>query len=1038
MGNEYFQCSDTEFVPVHLVYKETGLPRSFGPYQDQKHDVPLTGRDEDYYELINTLDLSNNFYKNPPTIYALRKLTALDLSNNLLETAKLSNKRSLPSLKEIDLSHNLITNLDISRDDIFIFSSLERINLAYNDLEKVPDAIFEFFNNLTYLDVSHNSISSLSPNTFEGIKNLVYLNMSYNHISDINSSLFRFKVLLSLDLSNNLLYNLSNKDFSELMALTNLNLEANFITCIDENTFRNLISLNVLNINDNKLEIIHKDALISSNMLETVLISRNKLNTLPKSLFKGKHIKTFSIIENSLKGSLERGMFEGLNVNVLDLSNQNIQLIDNNAFFGAPLEVLLLQNNNITTLLPKCFNMLSSLKQLDLSNNKISIMAFDKQHLGNLESLSVRNNALTVVKHEFFESLDSLQYLDLSDNKISRLESKSFGSLRNLISFEISNNPLNLTLEENTFEGLSSLPSFDISCTLLATIQNGSFNGMVELKNLNMSHSRIQELQYNSFLHTGFVEILDLSYNEIKQFVINNTQIDKLSILYLDHNFIKSLDPKTFDRMLDLTKIFLSFNEIEKINLLTFDNQKDLQVLDLSNNPKLNFNTSFLNTNRELTALHLSGIKAGMSFDKIGHVPLTDISFANASIVNVQELQLNNLNHLEILDLSKNKIVKVEVGCFANVTAMRTLDLSFNKITYLQSSAFRDNAMLTLLNISHNYLASVSYGMLRGLINLETLDISYNNIDSLQKERFHELRSLSILIADHNRIEDFDGGMFGRPGLSKLSIGNNPIPCKRIVSFLNSAPPFYEITAITLDENNDDNVYGIVCNKNKHTPNPRIPKISSIADEGDVKSILINIRDILSKPGLNEQDIVKRKEEKYLANITNEITKLNEFRNNSESLLINLNNITSQIANKNYTDTLLEKILRLLTMNSLKRPTTPTPITKDNATYDNLVSYINKLKQQLEETIAFEKNQVLNEVENKLSAVSSKVSTPVHENLRLSTSDSESIFTKTCVGLILTILICFVLYKFYKSGMFMRRRFSVSERELPSSMDSPL
>lgn len=1037
-------CSSTSLYngdviyPIHLNCKDFN-------YNDRVLFIPKHGpvnlNTDEVLNIVISLDLTSNTFSEFPTLRRMMNLVTLNLSQNSLNTAKLSNMKELPSLKEIDLSHNTISYIQ-KLDYEYPLGKLENINLSDNYLEEIPDAIFESFSNLTNLDISYNIINTLSPFTFEGIKKLAYLNISHNKLSDINASLFRFSELLTLDLSSNKLKNINANDFNSLTKLTSLNLKSNIIVSIDKNTFLNLCILNSLDISDNELEILDKDTFKTIADLKNIMISKNKFKNLPKSLFKGKSIELFSIFENNLEGSIERGTFDGLQlVTELDLSNQRLDSIEDNAFYGlGQLVVLLLQNNDIKTLSSKCFNMLTYLKQLDLSYNKIINIEFEKENLGNLESLSIRNNYLTVIKHEHFQGLDSLQVLDLSDNKITRLESNSFKSLKNLISFEISNNPLNGNLEENTFEGLNSLPSLDISCTLLTTIQNGSFNGMAQLINLNISRSQIKTLQFNSFIHTGAMETLDLSHNKITEFNINNTQISNLNILYLNNNNIKALDSQNFGQMLHLTKIIISYNNLEQIETHAFKYQKDLRVLDVSYNPNLMFNVYLINNTNNLDGLHLSGIKTGMTFGDIENVPLSHITISNSSIADVKELKLNGLKHLDYLELSHNKISTVDFDCFSNISTLRTLDLSYNKITYIQPGALKDNTMLHSLNISHNYLTSITYGIFRGLIYLQTLDISYNNIDNLQNERFYEVRSLTVLIVDHNRIETINAEEFLGTSLSKLSIGDNPIPCNLLVSFQQKSLPF-QITAIKLDENNSENVKGITCNKYKDIIPYNIPGvIPPVPNNDNIRPILINIRDILlNKLNSNDHEFTKSKDEEYLANITSQTAKIN---NNIQNQLLYLTNLTSKIANNNGTNILLERILKVMTMSSLKRPTTPAPITKNNATYDNLVNYINKLKQQLEDTIAFEKNNILNEVETKLSAVSSRdsMTEAVHEKLSAEADalEPKSIFTETCVGLILLILVCLVLYKFYKSGMFMRKRLSVSTRELPDAMDSVL
>ncbi|XP_026749119.2 toll-like receptor 3 [Galleria mellonella] len=1019
-------------------------------YNEIVHQDPLTVPNV-YQFLIVSLNLSDNGNSISPSFMPMDNLMYLNMSRNNFNVAKLSNKWILPLLSEIDMSFNLIKIIEVNEIDEFPYKNLTKLNLSHNLLREIPDATFDSFSKLTSLDLSNNYISQLTIGTFEGVKHLKYLDLSNNEVSNINSSMFRFTDLTTLNISHNKISTIEKTDFAYLKKLVSVDLSHNYIVNIEKSIFCNMIFLNTININNNKIDLIDRDTFLNNTFLTKINISNNKLKTLPKDMFKDKIIFEFSITGNSLEGSLVKGLFEGLRLVLkLDLSYQQVTSIEDYAFFGLEkIEELLLNHNNIGILSEKSFKSLHSLVHLDLSNNKITSIEFNKEDLVSLRSLMLRNNYLTQIKYEYYSHLNSLRVLDLSNNNISSLQSKAFKSLRDLISFEIHNNPLSGALQEGTFDGLNSLPSLDISGSQLTIIKNESFNGMSQLKDLNISHSNISAVEYNTFSHTGAVESLDLSYNAIVKFTINSTELKNLRTLFLSNNRIKSMFSYSFQGLVGLTTINLAHNEIQIIDSGSFFDQPKLMELDLSYNSKLNFKTSLIQNNKQLYDLNLSGIRTKIEYENNGNsLTLKKLYIAQCDIKNVTKLNLQLLPYIKYLDLNNNTIQKLDSHAFSKLNYLNILDLSYNLITYIQPGSFKDNIHLQWLNISHNSLTTLTYGILRGLSYLSTLDISYNYINDLESERFYEAKNLEKLIVDHNEISTIPADDFNRTNLKTLSIGENPIPCDIIVNLKKSSISF-EVTSIRFDINNE-NSHGITCKKRNaitHTTSDRTINDNKLLES---EKILNDIRDIMSKVA-NERNTQYPKETNfidYLKNITDNIEKSSNDFEKKFTLLTNYSSVVSR--ESNYTNVLLQKILKALIFNNTFK-ISQIPLSKDNATFDSIILYVNKIKQDLGEVMAVEKQNVLDELESKISSLNSRVRSvelllsstkrPSSEKLVVSTKPVESTsqpwFIETCVALILIIIVIYILFKFYKSNMFVRARRTYSSRELPGSMESP-
>ncbi|XP_059059561.1 toll-like receptor 3 [Achroia grisella] len=1041
-NNNYFYSPNygTILSKISLTYRYN--------LEDSIHTIPLP--DYAYQMAISTFDVSSNRLSICPNVMRMDNLIYLNMSMNSISVAKFSNVVELPLLREIDLSNNIIKTIKVNDENEFPYKNLTKLNLSHNLLTTIPDAIFDTFSKLTSLDLSFNFILFLGIGTFEGIKRLIHLDISHNKIVDINSSLFRFTDLETFNISHNQIRTIDATDFAMLKKLESVDFSYNNIVNLEKTIFYNMILLKTVNLNNNEIYSIDRDAFFNNTYLTKIDISNNKLKILPKDLFKDKNLIVFSITGNTLEGPIVKGLFQGLRfVLKLDLSNQCVTSIEDYTFFGLErIQELFINNNDIGSLSKNSFKSLQSLVHLDLSNNRITSIDFDKEDLVSLRSFFLRNNFLTQIKYEYYNHLNSLRFLDLSYNNISSLESKAFKSLRDLIIFQIYNNPLSGALQEGTFDGLNALPSLDISKTHLTIINNNSFSGMSQLKYFNISHSNLTVVQYNAFSHTGSIKSLDLSYNAITTFSINCTEMKNLHTLLLNNNRIKSIYANYFHGFDGLKNINLANNNIQKIESDTFFGQPNLISLDLSYNSKLNTNISQFVNNKHIHDLILSGIRTNIVFTNVKKsLTLSRLDIAQSNIENVTKLNLQVMPHIKYLNLKDNKIQKLVSGAFFKLYDLINLDLSYNLITNVQAGSFKDNNQLQCLNISHNSLTAITYGILRGLNSLQILDMSYNFIDDMDSERFYEAENLKELILDHNNIYTISAEEFVGTNLEVLSIGDNPLPCDIIVNLKKSVTSF-NITSIRFDIHNE-NSHGITCKKNRaitQVNSDHTNESKSLENE----KVLFDIRDIMMKLAkeYNTYNSVENKDTEYWKIIKDNIEKSSNTLDKSLAIIMNQSLAISIESIK--TNILLQKILKTMVFNNtLQIP--QTSLSKDNATYENLVTYINKMKQDIGSVISVEKQNVLDELESKISYLNSRVKSV--ESLLASTkqqssekliankdpteSTHQSWFIETCVALILIIIVIYILYKFYKSNMFMKSRRTYSSRELPGSMESP-
>lgn len=131
------------------------------------------------------------------------------------------------------------------------------------------------------------------------------------------------------------------------------------------------------------------------------------------------------------------------------------------------IKFLYLSDNQIYLIDEDAFTPLSSLQILDLSNNVILNLPASIFQLASLRSLNLRDNPLI---HMSLSNLNiqkpiraPIEILDISNCKIRQLP--NWGSLPQLINYNISNNPL-MTLETRHFAAMCNLGKVDLTESL--------------------------------------------------------------------------------------------------------------------------------------------------------------------------------------------------------------------------------------------------------------------------------------------------------------------------------------------------------------------------------------------------------------------------------------------------------------------------------------------------------------------------------------------------------------------------------------------
>ena len=309
---------------------------------------------------------------------------------------------------------------------------LKTLNLTHNKLHEVPVGSFSANKDLENLDLSFNLLEYLDSDTLLAQLKLQNLFLNGNKLKYLSPNLLKsFKELRIADLSNNECINMKYPEttLKEIEdGITDNCVVPIEIECYDDDNqpFTNDAEKNreqtcmaqnvVLKYPKTKISQLKNDA---GAYTTTFYVHKQEMLFLPFEMHKVFVNLNVIIVENSLLTTLMKHDFEGLTLlKKVSITANNISLIEEGAFDDVPqLEVLILSSNNIQTLPPKLFGKLKNLQTLKLSDNKLKSFAAQLLPAKSvIKEFKIENNELKVIDHKIFRSLRVATVIDFSGN----------------------------------------------------------------------------------------------------------------------------------------------------------------------------------------------------------------------------------------------------------------------------------------------------------------------------------------------------------------------------------------------------------------------------------------------------------------------------------------------------------------------------------------------------------------------------------------------------------------------------------------------
>lgn len=693
--------------------------------------------------LISESDLTNN-------VHVLR------LDNNLIEMVEPGFFVAFKNLETLVMYRNLISELEPGVFDQLL--ALDSLDLSLNLLEAIPGRLFFNLTVLTFLSLASNRVKTIEYDAFIGLDSLTELDLSGNKIESIKSNYFsELPSLKKLNLSNNLIIEIETDAFRRTPHLKVIDLYWNDLESFE---LKSELYLDYVSLasNDVKLVKIH-----SSNIsIKEISLSSNYIYSFESILNLAGYAHTIRLSDNELSQFViaQSNVIHNITCKLehLDLSHNRIRKFRVESDRFASIKIVDLAWNMMENLTVDDFRALIALTSLNLSNNRIKNIE-EQFFLSFKFTLINLNDSLSDLQSTFNVGR-SLVEIDLSNNVIARdLVDGNFSSLQRVRLQNTTYFDLNLDYE--------NLIELDVSFNNL-TFDLVVINQMLNLKSLILKSTGLVDFLDNVQINLPLLYTLDMSSNKIGYIPTGFFQnLPTLRRLDLSCNLIEYIDENLFDDLLRLMYLNLENNR-----LMTFTFPQDKVLLQV----KLNSNKLEEFTRQLDAAPYNNLVYVDFSFNQLTDVDFT--AFFTSGQTMLEKINLNNnqlgviragtfgeMVQLKVVQLRSNQIEMIEEEALANLKVLERLDLADNRLTLeSNSNLFDSQTLLNHLNLSSNRIERIQIKLFDRLFNLHELDLSNNRLKSIQPYLLKNLNQLGFIDISKN-----DNLLIKEHGLSGLN-----------------------------------------------------------------------------------------------------------------------------------------------------------------------------------------------------------------------------------------------------------------------------
>uniref|UniRef100_A0A4W6FAI5 Slit homolog 3 (Drosophila) n=1 Tax=Lates calcarifer TaxID=8187 RepID=A0A4W6FAI5_LATCA len=449
------------------------------------------------------------------------------------------------------------------------------------------------------------------------------------------------------------------------------------------------------------------------------------------------------------------------------------------------LEILTLNNNNITLIPLSSFNHMPKLRTLRLHSNNLHCDC----HLSWLSDWLRARRGLA----PFTQCMAPAHMRGLNVPDVQKKDFVCNGELTSIHTLAVC--PPSCSCNNNIVDcrrkGLLEIPA-------------NLPEGIVEIPHsLNLQAKPCKHCNLNDVVLTVLCRVLyGNKITELPKGLFDG--LVSLQLLLLNANKINCLRVNTFQDLQNLNLLSLYDNKLQTISKGLFTPLRSIKTLHLAQNPfmcdcHLKWLADYLFDNpietsgarcshpRRLANKRISQVK-GKKFRCTGQEDyrsrLSGECFQDLVLVDCSNLKMTRIpqhipEHTTDLRLNDNEIAVLETaGTFKKLPNLRKINLSNNKLRDIREGVFDGAGGVLELLLTGNKLTGLQGRMFRGLTGLKTLMLRSNQISCIDNSTFTGLSSVRLLSLYDNRISSIAPGAFSTlHSLSTINLLSNPYVC---------------------------------------------------------------------------------------------------------------------------------------------------------------------------------------------------------------------------------------------------------------------
>ncbi|KAG5092349.1 hypothetical protein JHK82_051127 [Glycine max] len=396
---------------------------------------------------ITTLDLSsNNIQGSIPTwIWQLNSLVQLNLSHNLLSNLEGPVQNSSSNLSLLDLHDNHLQG----KLQIFPVHATYLDYSSNNFSFTIPSDIGNFLSSTIFLSLSKNNLSGNIPQSLCNSSNMLVLDFSYNHLNGkIPECLTQSERLVVLNLQHNKFHGSIPDKFPVSCVLRTLDLNSNLLWGSIPKSLANCTSLEVLDLGNNQVDDGFPCFLKTISTLRVMVLRGNKFHGhvgCPHSNSTWYMLQIVDLSFNNFSGVLPKNCFKTWKAMMLDEDD------DGSKFNHIGSQVLkfggIYYQDSVTLtskgLQMEFVNILTVFTSVDFSSNNFEgTIPEELMNFTRLNLLNLSDNALAGQIPSSIGNLKQLEALDLSSNHFDGEIPTQLANLNFLSYLDLSSNRL--------------------------------------------------------------------------------------------------------------------------------------------------------------------------------------------------------------------------------------------------------------------------------------------------------------------------------------------------------------------------------------------------------------------------------------------------------------------------------------------------------------------------------------------------------------------------------------------------------------------